>query len=505
MSIRAFVANMMSMRRAMMEENSTFGGKRDIDKECGYPSPGTLTPRDYRILYDREAVANRVVSLMPKECWKVNPSVYETDNPETTEFENKLDEIVEKYDLWSFLEKADILSGIGRYGVILMGISDGKPLNEAVPGVTESKNDPLPEEITNNFKLLYLRVYDEELASVAAIDSDVTSERYGKPTSYNIKMTSYTEGQLNTNVDHKVVNVHWTRVIHIADNKETSEVVGVPRLQPVYNRIYDLRKVIGGSGEMFWKGGYPGLSFEVQPGLENVEFDEEAFKAEVEDYSQGLNRYLRLIGIKANSLAPEVEDPTPHVNIHLDQVCIAIECPKRIFLGTESAHLASTQDQKTWSDRVNGRRRNHVRPYIVYPVIRRLMMYGILPPVDEFVAEWNDPTEVDPLIRAQVFDKLVNAMAQYISTGLAGLVPPLEFFTVFLDIPTDKAQLIINAAEEQARTAPEDRLPLTWLDAVEQAKEALEGDDGTLSGPNGPKAGTGARRESKDVSTNQNG
>ena len=54
--------------------------------------------------------------------------------------------------------------------------------------------------------------------------------------------------------------VHWSRVIHIAENAGGTGVYGLPRLQSVYNRLEDLLKIMAGSGESAWRLLYKGWS-----------------------------------------------------------------------------------------------------------------------------------------------------------------------------------------------------------------------------------------------------
>src|SRR5438552_13602382 len=83
--LEEMVGNAMSMRSNFL--TSLFDPRRNLDDECGYPQSegglGTggyiLSPEFYRVLYDREAIANRVVELMPQECWQQPPTVYEDD------------------------------------------------------------------------------------------------------------------------------------------------------------------------------------------------------------------------------------------------------------------------------------------------------------------------------------------------------------------------------------------------------------------------------------------
>lgn len=519
------VANIRAIQREILDQTQTGSGpqRRNMNKECGYPDAVTL--EDCVTLYEREGVAKRVVQVYPVETWKNHPEVYEQDTPDKTEFEVAIDKLISKFSLWSLLERADILSGIGHFGVILIGINDGLTLEKPVAGLPGDFHELEGYELVaakREYKPLYFRVFDERQVTIAEVEKDPKNPRYGRPTKYRIKMSTIDEQNRISTTNTQEVDVHWHRIIHLADNLESSEIIGVPRLRPAYNRIHDLLKVIGGSGEMFWRGGFPGLSFEIQPGLQlqgitAADFDIEEFRAEVDRYANGLQRYLRLVGLTAKSLSPQVADPTPHVDTGLDQICITINCPKRIFLGTESAHLASTQDQKTWSDRIDGRRTNYAIPRIIRPVIYRLIALGCLPFVEDFKVHWKDPEEVDPLVRAQAFEKLVNGISQYASSGMATLIPPLEFLTELLQLTNEDAQRIVDSAMQQQKAPEGSRLPLMGAtDELTAQKEAAKaaadakaqqskGSAATKAGPNGRKAGTGRKRTIPDVSTGQKG
>lgn len=521
------IAHVRSIQREIVEANSLGSGpqRRNLNKECGYPDEVML--QDIVDLYDREGVAKRVVQVYPVETWKTHPEVYEVDSVEETPFEEANKEFVDQYNIWSLLERADILSGIGHFGVILLGFNDGaKDLRQPMPGFTNKDNFDMPSyklksAPKKSYELLYTKCFDQRQVTIMELEKDKTSPRYGRPTIYRISSVSIDEQGQVMQASTDDLYVHWHRIVHLADNLESSDIIGVPRLRTAYNRVHDLLKVIGGSGEMFWKGGFPGLSFEVQPnlqgnGITGADFDVAEFREEVERYANGLQRYLRLVGLNAKSLAPQVADPTPHVDAGLDQVCITINCPKRIFLGTESAHLASTQDQKTWSDRINGRRDNYAIPSIVRPFFTRMIVFGVLPFVKKFKVHWRDPEEVDPLVRAQAFEKLVNGISQYVSSGMATLFPPMEFLTELLGYDNALARTIVDAAEKQAKKK-EMAVPLVGAtDKMEAEKEAakmaadskaqqLKARAGKKPGAGGDKAGTGKRRTVKDVSTGKNG
>ena len=62
-----------------------FDDRRDIDEECGYPKD--ITASQYRYMYDREGIAQKVVKFWPQETWVKRPRIYETEDPTETAFE----------------------------------------------------------------------------------------------------------------------------------------------------------------------------------------------------------------------------------------------------------------------------------------------------------------------------------------------------------------------------------------------------------------------------------
>ena len=287
-----------TMRTQFM--NKLLDARRDIDDECGYPK--IITANQYRLLYDREGIAERVVNVYPFESWALNPEINETDEATTTAFEQAWQDLCDRLRCFSYLQRVDELSGIGHYGLLLLGLDDGAPLDEPVEGM-DDKGDKAGQA---SHRLLYLRAFDESLVDVAAYETDPLNPRFGEPTFYNVTFydpNTQESGAVATQ-DQTTKRVHWSRVVHVADNRKSSEVFGVPRMRPVYNRLYDLRKLLGGSAEMFWKGAFPGYSFEVNPDMGDVEIDSTALRDEFDSYSNGLQRYLALSGVQAKSLAP---------------------------------------------------------------------------------------------------------------------------------------------------------------------------------------------------------
>lgn len=424
---------------------------RDLDKECGYPS--TVTIDQLRHLYEREGPATRTVQVLPEETWSVYPLLYESEDEVQTPFEKAWNDLQKTHNIWSYLHRVDELSGIGTFGILLLGINDGKTLDQPVAGLNDRG-----EKVGNvKYDLLYLRAFDQYLVKIDEFESDPSNPRFGQPKMYSIQFSDPKNGLESSSTTATVVDttlrkVHWTRVIHVADNRKSSEVFGVPRMLPVLNRLYDLRKVLGGSSEMLWKGGFPGYSFETTPEVNasDMDIDKDALKKQIEAYQNGLQRYLALEGVVAKSLAPQVADPSNHIEQNLRIIAMTLGVPLRIFLGSEAGHLASTQDSTTWNRRLARRQNIYVTPMIIRPVIQRFMAFGILPTVENFSVSWRDLNALTEKDLADVALKKSQALLAYVTSGAESIIPPLEFFTNVLEIPLDQAQAIIKAAKANA-------------------------------------------------------
>lgn len=447
MALLETVNNVMTSRSQFI--NQFLDPRRNIDKECGYPETGAITPWLYRKLYDRESIATRVVQVMPQESWQHTPEVYEDEDSETeTPFERAWDELAkslrgdshykeeEGSPIWEHLKRADMLSGIGHFGVLLMGFNDGKQLWEPIDKVPpdgfakditgvdtggskdkdslEAKKTqevaygsvtgavgtdaqytggqynpanpmaPMQGDLKDKLTLIFLRTFDESLVQIVQYEADISNPRFGQPIMYLITLNDPREQHTGVGLPLATVRVHWSRVIHLADNLGSSEIFGVPRMRPVYNRLMDLMKLYGGSAEMYWRGAFPGLSIETHPQLGgDVIIDAEKTRSMMERYENTLQRYIQLSGMTAKSLAPQVVDPTPQINIQIEAICILIGIPKQVFVGAGSSGIGSGMETESlgemWRDRVHERQNNYLTPRVIVPFVDRLILIGVLP------------------------------------------------------------------------------------------------------------------------------
>lgn len=455
---RTLIENISTTRREFQQSLSD--PRRNINDECGYPDVTTI--EHYRLMYDRETIARRVVEVLPQESWLVQPTVFEDEDIETeTEFEKAWKELPkslavqsmqswfkqeEGSPIWEYLRRADELSGIGTFGVILIGLNDSLDLNEeAVPHKGQ--------------EIIFIRTFAEGQVTVNRFDEDINSPRFGKPLAYNIQFSDpfqanfESETLVPTSGSPSITEreVHWTRCIHIADNLGSSEIFGTPRMQVPFNRLSDLRKIYGGSAEMYWKGAFPGLALTTHPQLGTAPFmsaDEKvAMKAQMEQYMNGLQRYITAQGMMVDSLAPQVVDPTPQIDAYIKAICIQIGVPKRIFEGSERGELASSQDSKAWNGRLKNRHNVYLTPRIIVPFVDRLIWLQILPePSDGYSVEWPDMEFLTEEEKATVAQLRMDAASKYVQGGVDAIMIPVDFFSRVLGMSQDEATEVVESA-----------------------------------------------------------
>lgn len=470
----SFTSNSMSNYRMVANDASVsdsirqyliprYGGSFDamvdpkhlIDIECGYPK--YITPSMYRYMYDRDDVACRVNDIFPDESWAVDPDIYEDpDETVETEFEKAWKELCEDHNILQMLYRLDKLTGVGRYGVLLFGVDGENSDLERPIQESELLSGNLRAVAKKRRNLLYLRPFDEYLSFIQEYESDPNSPRCGLPTYYSLvfsDLTTDASGAMTTTQQN--VRVHWTRILHSADGKLQSLFLGKPRQQSCFNRLLDLRKIKGSSAEMFWKGGFPGISFEINPefAADNPEYDEEGLKREIEAYANGLQRYLRTMGVSAKSMAPAIADPASHVAVQLTAIASHVGVPLRIFLGSEEGRLASTQDKLTWNQRLRRRLRTFVEPDIIRAFINRLIAIGVLPKPKQLFITWSDLNTLSDEDKANLSLKWTQALSQYVSTGIIHMIRPMDYLTTILGVVPSEAKKILATIESSGGMA----------------------------------------------------
>jgi len=216
-------------------------------------------------------------------------------------------------------------------------------------------------------------------------------------------------------------------------------VYGIPRLKPVFDRLEDLLKVVGGSAEFFFRGaqrliGLEGLpDYQLQPG------DEEAFKTSIEEFQHRLKDYIRVEGATIKELSGQAASPRDHFDVLMDLIAGTTGIPKRILTGSERGELASTQDQEAWLQRVSRRQTTFAEQSLLRPLIDRLLLLGALPaPVQPYSVVWENLFALSSEKQALIAKDVATALAQYAGQGMAAtVVPEPEFRQTYLGLSAE--------------------------------------------------------------------
>jgi len=360
----ALAVNVASRRQAYarsMQGITAYGGRRDYWEVLGYTA--VIEPEAYRLRYERQDIAKRIVELPCNDTWKNPPVISENDDVDTP-FVRAWLTFVKKFRTWSLLRRADILSGIGHFGVIMLGVNDEK-----------LSSVPIGEG-----RLLYLRPYSQERVAIATWETNTTSKRYGLPLTYNITTSP---GETGDFPGTGTIAVHYTRVIHLAEGRLDSETFGMPRLKSVYNLLDDAMKIVGGTAEATWLNMRPGLAIGPKDGfsIDDGADATDAFLDEIDRYANDPLRVLRLIGMEANPIGGgQVMDSTAPADTNLSRISAATGIPQRVLIGSASGDLASArEDMRQWAGQINTRQTTYVEPDILYPFIDKMIAIGELP------------------------------------------------------------------------------------------------------------------------------
>lgn len=465
--------------------------RRNINAECGFPeaNPDSWF---YWDLFDREAVARRCCTVFPMEMFQVQPVVYDSEKVnDKTPFNVAVAEVGrtlggeqsyfqgdETNVLNQVAQMADVLAGVGRYSVIVYGIDDGLSMEQPAAGVVEQASMPgkapkrdeagkvieFPQTVVGNYaltfnaspkqtrRLAYCRVFPEVMAEIAAYETNWTSPRFGQPVLYNITFNDPRENRGSAiGLPIATKQVHWSRVVHVPSEGSTDNVHGVEEMRPVLNHLLSLRKPYYAGAEGYWKSCFAALSLETHPQLGgDVRVNRPRLQQMMESFDGGLQRWIELTGMTAKTLAPSVVDPTPHIDKHIEAICIAKNVPMRKFKGSERGELASSQDDGDWNDELRRRMRDRGTPRLIVPMYDRLINLGCLPKPAKYRVYWPELDAQSAGEKADIANKKTTAISTYTASGASAWYPEQRFLVDVLGYTEDAAEAVLKEASEKA-------------------------------------------------------
>jgi phage-related protein (TIGR01555 family) len=440
-----------------------YGGDRDIYQALGYKT--TLNYADYWAQYTRQDIAKAIIDRPVRATWQGQLELIESEDAEKTVFEKAWYDLNRRLKLRSLLARVDRLTGIGRYGVLLLGLDD----------VNENMDFLKPVSQSGTRKLLYVKPFGENTAKIDTYVTDPSNPRYGTPLVYSVEVADVASGSSS------VVRVHYSRMLHILEDHLESDVMGVPKLEAVFNRLQDLEKLVGGDAEMFWRGARPGYQGNVDKDYTMTQTTKDDLKEQIDEYENGLRRILINEGIDLKALAQQIADPTGHVDIQIQMISAVTGIPKRILTGSERGELASTQDSGEWKTYVQGRREDHAEPHIIHPFVDRLIELKILPKPEsgDYKVDWLDLFSVSEKERVEIGKSRANAIREYTTNPMAEALIPADLFLEaclgFTQGQIDLAKKMrAEGITEEQKSLMEDIMEITTPEPTGAAGGALE-------------------------------
>lgn len=378
------------------------GGKRDVYGVFGWdPKP---QHSDFVHKYKHQDIAKRVIDAPVNALWSDPPQLIGD-----TSFDAAWQDLLSYCPVFFNLQRLDKLCGLGKYAVMVIGFDDGgkldKPLGPSKPGTLR--------------KVLYMQPYAEGSIKIQAWDTNENSARYGLPEMYSISPGKFTDDAPTGTLLSKPLNnfnVHWSRVLHVADGALESPVYGESRLSSCYNVLDDILKVAGGSAETFWLTANRGLHINVDKDVEIQPEDAADLQAEIEEYENNLRRVIRTRAAEINSLGSDVPDPRGTFDILLSLLASNTGIPKRVLAGSEAGQLASQQDRANWAQRIQERITEYGQPIVLIPMVKLLINAGVLPSPTSLHIEWPDAFKMNPLERAQTSAQMARSSANIAKT-----------------------------------------------------------------------------------------
>lgn len=345
----------------------------DIYLDFGYPA--SLNFFNFWNMYRRFGIAQNVVELPVEMSWLRPPNVESEDK----QFNKELEKLEEAVRLFQRLKGLDVRQRVGRYAGMFMRVRDSK-----------APNLPIEGKLAGVGAIMQMIPLYEGQLEVLEIDNDPTSERYTLPKMYQFNASS--PGSRNEKAADSF-SIHPDRIVIAAEGADNGGIYGIPALEAVYNSLMDLRKVIGGGAEGFYKNAAQNIVFELKDAASATGNKEllDQFNEHYDDFARNRSRRaLWTPGLEAKPLNSEMMSPKDAFNCALNDVAAGSRpmIPTTILIGQQTGRLASQEDSRGFLASINSRNENFVSE-MVQDTIDWCIKWGLLPAA-KYTVEWDD-------------------------------------------------------------------------------------------------------------------
>jgi len=300
-------------------------------------------------LYNYHGIARAVNDTPVDTTWRYKPQITSTDG-----FAKQIDTLDRRIRLYNALQTADRVSGIGQFGIIVLGIRG------------QSYEKPL-----RKFKLddlVKLEVFQDAEVSLEMEAAEQKSKEQANTPRYYYGIKYYKIG---------ITRIHPSRVIHIAENS-VDGIYGHSRLLPIYNQLHDMWKISGSSAEQFYISASLLLSAQGIDGFKIKAADGVALQEKLLELVNRMKGFLVSNGFEIKNIAPDIVSPKDSWEVMEKFISATSRIPRRILFGSEMGQLASTQDQNNYYERIESRQKNYVTECIINVLFDKLIAFSDL-------------------------------------------------------------------------------------------------------------------------------
>ncbi|WP_106478120.1 anti-CBASS protein Acb1 family protein [Phytohalomonas tamaricis] len=364
-------------------------------EDYGYPD--TLDFTNFYSMFQRNGIARAGVMRAVEKTWETDPWLVEGqegDDPHSdwTPWEKAVQKVFRETHLFNRLNAADWRGRVGRYAALYLVFADGQHPDQPV---------------SNGRALLKAQPIFESQLTVTSWITDPASPDYGMPAMYQFNQAAL--GNENPGA-HESLQIHPDRIHIIAEGADDDSIYGMSALEPGFNDLLTIEKIIGAGGEGFWKAARGAWALEGETDAQKladmfgVKQDEVADRMNevASDFASGMDKLLLLGGMKASSLSFSVPTPKEFFDVAMQSFAASVSCPMPILIGQQISQRSSDENSQEWAQTIMSRRKRFIGPNLEQ-LVRKLMRFGVLPSIENFYCAWGDLTE------PSVSDKLANA------------------------------------------------------------------------------------------------
>lgn len=480
------------------------GGRPNLWDAVNYPGDGALdTFATHWARYERQGFARGLIDKPANDTWQDLPDIVDHDSGDDsdTEFEEAVQRLwdgepLRRSPLHRF-NVADRLARLGQYSLLVLGTADTDDLSQPIRGadVDPTDDDPWGEEdgeLDGLSDLAYIATFGEDRVVEIDTVTDMADPRFRLPETYELVTDEDADGE-----DDGTETVHWTRVIHVPQDTLEDDLRGTRYLKPLFHNLVNLDKILAGSAEGYWRGGYQGLVVRPPTGPDGqmLQFSDEddgggQLSENIDAYQRNMKRLIATTG-EVESLGTQVSDPQPHMEAQVREMMAARDIPQSVFMGNETGERATTEDSTMWKEHISGERNNYAEPVIVRPLIDRLIAIGVLPRPsgDGYDVEWPPLDELSAQEQADVAETIANALSTLTGKAPDRIATRAELRDVVGWDPT------LGAEVDGATIQPDDELDDPEADdlrvddeddEVQDVFAEQQGDDSTLPDDEAP-------------------